>query len=704
MLEALSGQEAPAVVTEAVHAETDGNPFFMEEVYRHLVEEGRLLDDEGRFRADLAIGELDVPENVRLVLDRRLNRLSAEARRLLAAAAALGRFFSFELVEALADLGPDELLDTMDECERARLVLPASSDPAHATRYLFTHELVRQTILAGLSTPRRCRLHLRVAEAIERLAGSVADDQAADLAHHLAEAGPGADQTKLLHYLVIAGRRAMAASAFEEGARHLEGALALGLATGRQQAELLEEAGRAYRAVGRLDEALALWDHSIATYEALQDAESVGRVCQEAAVHLAWGTHWEQALAMIDRGLRALKGGPSTGRCHLLAFHALLLGGGLGQLRPAQSELDEALAAAEHLHDEGALGYAFSSRTCVEFCYLSHPAAADAGRRGSERLRAAGDLSQAAMTLGWTVVSLVAAGRWPEAARVEAELAPLAERLAHYPALLMTGRATAMREFFTHGDIDRLVAFARGDLELNRRSGLGWAGMAITWLGLGEFLRGRWPEALALFRDAAAEDPPGPLDGTCTAFLFEQLAYLGAAGEALELLDTWKGRLPRAGEPAPWGAWQMLFSAVEGLVVLGQRERAASYYPPLLDALATGTVAGNYHDGRLIERVAGIAAAAGADWSSAERHYSTALAQAGELPHVLEQLHTRLWYGRMLLDRRGPRDEDRAAQLLAEAAEGYRRFGLVRHQALSRAARTSSGIGTDSALPGFTDT
>jgi DNA-binding SARP family transcriptional activator len=682
MLQALSGQEPPVAVTGAVHAETDGNPFFMEEVYRHLVEEGRLLDAEGQFRADVAIGELDVPENVRLVIDRRLSRLSADARGILGGAAVVGRFFSFEFVEALADLGSDELLDTVEECERARLILPEAGDPRGGARYLFTHELVRQTILAGLSPPRRCRLHLRVAEAMERLAGSAADDHAADLAHHLAEAGTGADQAKLLHYLVVAGRRAMAASAFEDGARHFERALTLGRAAGRQQAELLEEAGRAYRAVGRLDEALVLWDRSLDAYAALGDADSVGRVAHEASGQLGWATRWEEALDMADRGLRALEASPSAGQVRLLAFRSLLLAAA-GHYRPAQSAMEEALDTAHNLEDDAALGYALVSRTCVDFCFFAHPTAAEAGQRAAELLRAAGDLSLAAMTLGWTVVSLVAAGRWPEGARLEAELAPLAERLGNYPALLMTGRATAMRAFFTDGDRDRLELFARSDLDLNRRSGLGWAGMAITWLGVAEFLRGQWPEALALFRAAAAEEPPGVLDGTGTAFLFELLAHLGDAGEALALLDTWRDRLPRAGEPAMWGAWQMLFSAVEGLTVLGERDRAASLYEPLLDALATGTVVGNYHDGRLIERVAGIGAAAGGNWGTAEQHYLTALVQAEELPHVLEQLHTRWWYARMLLDRRGPGDKRRAVQLLGEAREGYRRHKMPRHEAMA---------------------
>jgi tetratricopeptide (TPR) repeat protein len=713
MLEAMSGQTPPVAVTGAVHAETDGNPFYMEEVYRHLVEEGRLLDDEGQFLTDLTIADLDVPENVRLVIGRRLDRLSADAHRLLGAAAVIGRFFSFELLEALGDISSEALLDTVEECERARIILAAAGGRSSGTRYLFTHELVRQTILAGLSTPRRCRLHLRIAEAMESLVGEAADDHAADLAHHLTEGGSAGDREKLLHYLIVAGRRSMAASAFEDGVRHFDHALALDLADDRQEAELLEAAAKASRAVGRLDDAVALWNRSLLAYEALGDEESVGRVCHEASGQLGWAARWEQALAMADRGLGAVSpdwhrhvagkfarspydadGRPGSTqnweqtkatRCRLLSMRCTMLAA-FGDHPAAQAALDEGLELAERLHDDEALGYVLSGKAGFSFCFMEHPAAVDAGRQAAALLRASGDISQTAMTLGWAVVSLVAAGRWSEAAALGEELAPLADRLGNYPAKLMSGRSAAMRDFFASGNCDRLDSFARSDIELNRRFALGFAGMAITWLGVTDFLRGRWDEALTTFRRGVDEEPPGVLDGTGSAFLFEELAHLGETAEVAEVLEKWEERLPRAGKPATWGAWQMLFSVVEGLTLLGQPDRAAAYHPQLLKALGTGVVVGNYHDGRLIERVAGIAAAGAADWDRAEQHYSAALAQAAELPHVFEQLHTRRWFARMLLERRGSGDKRRAAQLLAEAAEGYRRLGMPRHQAMAETA------------------
>ena len=91
MLEALAGQAPPDAIVGAIFEETEGNPFFVEEVFRHLVEEGKVFDDAGAFRTDVEVDQLDVPESVRLVVGRRLERLGAEAQKVLAAGAVVGR-------------------------------------------------------------------------------------------------------------------------------------------------------------------------------------------------------------------------------------------------------------------------------------------------------------------------------------------------------------------------------------------------------------------------------------------------------------------------------------------------------------------------------------------------------------------------------------------------------------------------------------
>ena len=98
MLHGLSQREAPESLVSLIFEESQGYPFFVEEVYRHLVEEGKVFDAAGQFRTDIKIDEIDVPENVRLIIGRRLERLDENEKRVLAAAAVIGRSFSFQLL------------------------------------------------------------------------------------------------------------------------------------------------------------------------------------------------------------------------------------------------------------------------------------------------------------------------------------------------------------------------------------------------------------------------------------------------------------------------------------------------------------------------------------------------------------------------------------------------------------------------------
>jgi DNA-binding winged helix-turn-helix (wHTH) protein/tetratricopeptide (TPR) repeat protein len=219
MLKELSGRTPPSSVVGKIYSETEGNPFFVEEVFRYLDEEKRLFDSTGNFRAQLEIVELDVPDNVRLVVGRRLTRLSEATLKTLATAAVIGRCFTFELLEASTHAHTEELLDNLDETESVYLV---RSRTAHGEgQSEFSHELVRQVVLSQLSAPRRQRLHLEVAEAIEKLFSATLEDHYAELAHHYAQT---TNARKAIHYIHLAchqcahrGSYAEAVALFERG-------------------------------------------------------------------------------------------------------------------------------------------------------------------------------------------------------------------------------------------------------------------------------------------------------------------------------------------------------------------------------------------------------------------------------------------------------------------------------------------------------
>jgi predicted ATPase len=127
MLQALAGQPAPEQLVRLIDRETEGNPFFVEEVYLHLVESGVLLDEHGGVRADLQLDEVSVPESIRLVVGQRLDRLAASTREVLAAAAVSGRVFASEIVGEIAGVGKDTLAEAFDEAERSRLISPGKA-------------------------------------------------------------------------------------------------------------------------------------------------------------------------------------------------------------------------------------------------------------------------------------------------------------------------------------------------------------------------------------------------------------------------------------------------------------------------------------------------------------------------------------------------------------------------------------------------
>jgi tetratricopeptide (TPR) repeat protein len=682
ILWALSGQEPTKPLVDAVYSETEGNPFFVEEVFQHLAEEGKLFDPEGRWRPDLRIGELDVPEGVRLVIGRRLERLSSECRHVLTAAAVIGRAFSFELLETTGEMDPDVLLNAVEEMERAHLIT-TSADGAE-DRFTFAHELFRQTLLSGVSAPRRRRLHLRVAEAMERLYARALEEHAADLAYHLSRAGTAADPQKTARYLVLAGERALAAAAFEDALRYFESAFSLQPSDEpKGRADLLYKRGLALRSLGRWEEALADWRQALAAYEELGDAEAVGRISSNITEQLLYDSRFVEALEISRRGLMALGERVSADRCRLLTAGGFTLSLA-GSYAAADAMLGQAVAMAQELGDQRLLGYVLIGKTGHHLAYMQVQEQAEAGLRAAELLRAASDLWHLADALWLTQFALLFVGRLDEVAKIGEELEPLATRLGQLGAVLVALRSRTMRDLMLAGDLDSFEKSAHADLELCRSGGVGFISQSYTLVGLAHFWKGHWDKATQNFQEAVKQEHPGAMMGIDGAPNFLLQAYVGDKDSALAMLEGRRGNLPRPGQANTLGAWIMLLAVVEGLAVLGERDEAAKLYPLVLEAIDTGCLI-RLFDSRLLQTVAGMAAAAGGQWDEAEEHYQTALRQAHELPHKIEQPEVRRWYARMLIDRDAPGDQDKARELLTEAIAMYREIGMPKHVEMAEA-------------------
>ena len=224
MLQELSGQSPPAALLSTFLHQTEGNPLFIEELFKHLDEEKVLFDAAGQFRP-LKLNEISVPRNLRLVLQRRLNRLDRATRATLAVSAVIGRTFTYELLQSLAAGTAEALLDQIDTAERVGLIRSASGQPG--SQLEFSHELIRQTLLADISLPRRQHLHLAVANAIERSHSDSVAENAPDLAHHLYMAGASAEPERTIRYFRVAARQMVERFAYSEALGLLSSSLEL---------------------------------------------------------------------------------------------------------------------------------------------------------------------------------------------------------------------------------------------------------------------------------------------------------------------------------------------------------------------------------------------------------------------------------------------------------------------------------------------
>ena len=351
MLRALAGQPAPEELTQVIHRETEGNPFFVEEVYLHLVESGVLLDEHGRLRRDLRLDEVSVPESIRLVVGERLDRLASSTYEVLVAAAVSGRVFASEIVGEVAGASDDTLVEAFDDAERARL-LARGKVPGEV---MFSHELIRQTLLSGVSAVKRQRLHLRTAEAISQHYSDDLEAHAGDLAHHLSRAGRYGDRASLVRYLKIAGDRAFDAAAFDDAVGHFEHALSL-ISSADQlvRAQLLERLAMALRSVGRWDDALRTMDEALDRYEAIGQVEAIGRLGWAMVYQLTWTGRLIEAVAVGQRTLAALGNTTSADKARLLSALAWAISGS-GDYPAGTATFDQARALAEQVGNERAL-------------------------------------------------------------------------------------------------------------------------------------------------------------------------------------------------------------------------------------------------------------------------------------------------------------------------------------------------------------
>jgi DNA-binding SARP family transcriptional activator len=196
-----------------IYRETEGNPFFIEEVIKSLIEHEQIYRVGDRWQSQ-EIPALRIPQSIRDAVGRRVARLSSACAQMLHTAAVLGKVFSYDLLFAASAMKEDQLLDTLDEAAAAQLIRPETGDA-----FIFRHDKIRQVLYEELNPIRRTRLHLRIGETLERLHATRPDVPIQDLAHHFAHGG---DLERSLQYSSLAAEEAERLFAHDETLKFLQ--------------------------------------------------------------------------------------------------------------------------------------------------------------------------------------------------------------------------------------------------------------------------------------------------------------------------------------------------------------------------------------------------------------------------------------------------------------------------------------------------
>ena len=349
LLERVGRQDADDELVRFANAlvvHTEGNPFFIGEVLRHLSETGVLVRRDGRWRSDRAIEDVGIPDGVKEVLGQRLARLGETATSVLQVAAVIGRDFDLGTAVSASGEHEDAVLDTLDRTLVLRLVEETASD-----RYRFSHALVRAVLIDEVSTSRRVRVHRRVAEYLEQAHPS----ETGAIAHHWLEAQVSGDPTHTIAAVLRAAEQATERGGFDDAATLLAradarvGDFKIDAALGR---ELRLRLGESEKSAGRSSYRDTLRAVALAASEAGDTPRLVRAVlARSRGSGSSAGRFDDEQVALHEAALNAVGPGPTPERAYLLSSLASEFGGEIREGARCRQLIEEAFDIARAIAD-----------------------------------------------------------------------------------------------------------------------------------------------------------------------------------------------------------------------------------------------------------------------------------------------------------------------------------------------------------------
>ena len=680
LMESSAGHELSGSFVDLAHAlrrETDGNPFFVVQLLRHLAEGGWLFqDDTGQWRARSELADITLPETVREVVGHRVARLGEESDQLLSTAAVIGQDFDADVLAPVAGLTEPEMVEILDRAVRAGLLTDLGRG-----RYSFAHAVVQHAVYEALTASRRSLLHRRVAETLEAVYGEGPGPRVGEVARHWLATTRPSDAGKALDYARWAGEAALAALAPEEAIRSFTNAVELAAehcsSDDHLRAELLIGLGSAQRLAG--DAAFRETFLAAAQLaEAIGDHDQLVRsaLANNRGTFSSSGVVDQERVAVLQAALAATSG-DSAERARLLATQAVELTFA-GDWPSRRRLADEALSVARRVADPTTF---ISVAGLLYFC-LQVPETLDERLGMTAEAVALAERQSDPLLVHW-------AHRWrlyacSEAGDIDAVDRHLPEMLRYAQACRVPNAAWAAAWIRSWraclaGDLGESEALAVESFQIGTE---GDEPEAAAVLGFQLWQVRRQQDRLEELEESLAVTVEQDFDLPVGRALLSSLyCEIGKIAEARQLFaaDSADGF-----ELFPYDLFWLLGLATyaEVCVVLEEHQAALDLYRRLAPWGGQVTAVSGAAGDSAVALQLGMLATFLGRFDDAETHFAEALAIHERLraPHSIAR--TQLEHARMLLARAGAGDTARATELLGQVeatAERYRFAALTRH-------------------------
>ncbi|MEE9216916.1 MAG: tetratricopeptide repeat protein, partial [Anaerolineales bacterium] len=625
--------DIPPALSTLILNKSEGNPFFVEELIRTLIDSGTVVRDESgeHWKATAEIENISVPDNLQALLTARIDRLDREIRETVQLASVIGRTFYYRVLELIADF-EDALSDHLNTLQRVELIAERTRIPE--IEYIFRHDLTRDAAYNSILKRQRTKFHRRVGEAIEAIFPERLEEEAHLLAYHYREAK---EDEKALNYYTVAGDAARRLSAYTEAIDHYSHALEIANrleSSPDQLSYLYTRRGRIYELAGQYSEARGNY----------RELEKLGREQAEPALEMAA----LNSLATIY-AIPSQKWDPDR----------------------AEQYASRALTLAKELDDPRGTAKALWNLMLVEnYAERDHQAAIDYGERSLAVAREHNLEEETAFAVHDLSRAYSQAGQLDKAGELQEQSRALWEQLGNSEMLADNLTSSSFNTFLT-GNLDQALELAERALEMSRENGNFWGqGYSLMGLGLMYTELGDIKAAFDSYEEGTGLAERAEFTGA-GAFVHALMAWLltnfGAVDHASKIIDRTK---PTGVEEDPTLAFIL---GVEALITAqrGNLEGAGDLARKARDSINTDS---------LNPEFLGYATLLLAEMLLLEQKYQEALDDVDHSLEIFEEAGVRLFAPQLYLRRaealRGLGRLDEAEEALEQARIDVESMGM----------------------------